>query len=87
MLERDMGHYIVINRNDVDAYLNDHGKETLQVILEGIESGRRENGKDIRDYVVVSDKRPALYEEVWETVLTALEQEGVSNGWSLHRYW
>ena len=73
MLERDMGHYIVINRNDVDAYLNDHGKETLQVILEGIEAGRREDGKELRDYVVVSNKRPELYEEVWETVLTAME--------------
>lgn len=75
MIERDMGHYIVINRKDVEAYLNDYGKETLQTILEGIKTGRREDGKPLRDYVLVSDKRPALYEEVWELVLKAVEEE------------
>lgn len=75
MIERDMGHYIVINRNDVDAYLSDHGKETLQQLLEGIESNRLRNGKPIRDYVVVSNKRPELYETVWDAVLHTIQKE------------
>lgn len=75
MIEKDMRHYIVINRNDIDKYLSDHGKETLQEILEGINSSRRDEGKVLRDYVVVSDKRPELYESVWEKVLEVLEEE------------
>lgn len=77
MIERDMGHYIVINRNDVNAYLSDHGKETLQQILEGIESNRLRNGKPVRDYVVVSNKRPELYEKVWGDVLNTIQKEQI----------
>lgn len=75
MIERDMGHYIVINRKDLEDYVNDYGKDSLQLILEVIKRGRREDGKPLRDYVLVSDKRPALYEEVWELVLKAIEEE------------
>lgn len=75
MIQRDMNHYIVINRNDVEKYLNNYGKESLQTILEGIESARREDEKSIRNYVVVSDKRSELYEKVWGIVLETLEEE------------
>lgn len=57
--------YIVIKIEDARKYLSEAQQSNLAAILQVISIGRYEDGKDVRNFVCISDKLP-IYEQVWK---------------------
>lgn len=72
---RDMNHYAVLRWEDVNMYCTPEQIRRLAGILASIDDGRRRRGRPSREYCVVSNKRPELYEEVWGMFLGEIHRE------------
>lgn len=72
---RDMNHYAVLRWEDVGMYCTPEQIRQLNGVLTNIANGRRRRGRPPREYCVVSNKRPELYEEVWGMFLGEIHRE------------
>ena len=69
---RDMNRYCVIRWIDVGELLNPQQMRNLDEILNTIRGGSQ---RPTREYCVISNKDPALYEEVWGMKLNQIQQQ------------
>ena len=60
--------YLVLKRADIFNYLNVTEKNQLQSIVLKISKGRAMDKKKEKNFIVISDKIPELYDEVKELV-------------------
>lgn len=69
---RDMNRYCVIRWIDVGELLSPQQMRNLDEILNTIRGGSQ---RPAREYCVISNKDPALYEEVWGMKLNQIQQQ------------
>lgn len=66
--------YLVLKWDDLQNVLNGQDMDHLGRIMQQVTAFRQAHGHPDRRYVVVSDKRPSLYEEVWGMFLADIAQ-------------
>ncbi len=59
--------YYVLKIGDIDRYLNSSEKVELATIAGKVSTGRRSDGKQDKDYVVVNQEMPYA-EKVWQLI-------------------
>lgn len=72
---RDMHRYIVIPISDAVSALSGEQMNALTNIRSSVDNYRLAQGSPERNYIVISDKRRALYEEVWGMFLATIHRE------------
>lgn len=70
--QRDMHKYLVLKWTDIASNLNSDQIDNLNDIIRTVSNSPNYNS---RNYVVVSDKNPELYEEVWGMKLAEIANE------------
>lgn len=70
--QRDMHKYLVLKWTEIASNLNSEQIENLNDIIRTVTNSPDHNN---RNYVVISDKNPELYEEVWGMKLAEIASE------------